>query len=42
MKLFLDSAIVEQIQYALEYYAIDGITTNPRHVQAFGQTVYER
>lgn len=37
MKFFLDSAIVEQIQYALEYYAIDGITTNPRHIQASGK-----
>lgn len=37
MKFFLDSAIVEQIQYALEYYDIDGITTNPRHVQTSGK-----
>lgn len=37
MKFFLDSAIVEQIQYALEYWDIDGITTNPRHVQASGK-----
>jgi len=37
MKFFLDSAIVEQIQYALEYYDIDGITTNPRHVQVSGK-----
>lgn len=37
MKFFLDSAIVEQVQYALEYYDIDGITTNPRHVQVSGK-----
>lgn len=37
MKLFLDSAIVEQIRFALEYYDIDGITTNPRHIQASGK-----
>ncbi len=37
MKFFLDSAIVEQIQYALEYYDINGVTTNPRHVQASGK-----
>ncbi len=37
MKFFLDSAIVDQIQYALEYYAIEGITTNPRHVQTSGK-----
>jgi transaldolase len=37
MKFFLDSAIVEQIEYALEYWDIDGITTNPRHVQTSGK-----
>jgi transaldolase len=37
MKFFLDSAIVDQIQFALEYYNIDGITTNPRHVQVSGK-----
>lgn len=37
MKFFLDSAIVEQIQYGLEYYNIDGVTTNPRHVQVSGK-----
>jgi transaldolase len=37
MKLFLDSAIVDEIQYALEYFDIDGVTTNPRHVQASGK-----
>ena len=37
MQLFLDSAIVEEIQFALEYFDIDGITTNPRHVQVSGK-----
>jgi transaldolase len=37
MKFFLDSAIAEEIQYALETLAIDGITTNPRHVQVSGK-----
>lgn len=37
MKFFLDSAIVEEIQYALDYWDIDGVTTNPRHVQVSGK-----
>ena len=37
MQLFLDSAIVEEIQFALDYFNIDGITTNPRHVQVSGK-----
>ena len=37
MKLFLDSAKVDEIRYALDAYDIDGITTNPRHVQAAGK-----
>jgi transaldolase len=37
MKFFLDSAIAEEISYALEMWAIDGITTNPRHVQVSGK-----
>lgn len=37
MKLFLDSAITEEIEFAMEYFAIDGITTNPRHVQVSGK-----
>ncbi len=36
MKFFLDSAIVDEIRPALELWDIDGITTNPRHVQASG------
>jgi transaldolase len=37
MKFFLDSAHVDEIAYALEMWNIDGITTNPRHVQVSGK-----
>jgi transaldolase len=37
MKFFLDSAIVDEIEYALETFDIDGVTTNPRHVQVSGK-----
>jgi len=37
MKFFLDSAIVEEIEYALGAFSIDGVTTNPRHVQVSGK-----
>jgi transaldolase len=37
MKFFLDSAIVQEIQYALEAFDINGVTTNPRHVQVSGK-----
>ena len=37
MKYFLDSAITREITYALDMYDIDGVTTNPRHVQASGK-----
>lgn len=37
MKFFLDSAITSEIEYALEMWDIDGVTTNPRHVQASGK-----
>jgi len=37
MKFFLDSAIVDEIQYALDAFDIDGVTTNPRHVQISGK-----
>lgn len=37
MQFFLDSAHVEEISYALESFNIDGVTTNPRHVQASGK-----
>jgi len=37
MKFFLDSAKVEEIEYALDTFNIDGVTTNPRHVQVSGK-----
>jgi transaldolase len=37
MKFFIDSAIVDEISYALEWFDIDGVTTNPRHVQVSGK-----
>lgn len=37
MKFFLDSAQVNEIEYALEMWNLDGVTTNPRHVQASGK-----
>jgi transaldolase len=45
MQFFLDSAILDEIKYGLEYLYIDGVTTNPRHVQVaqkpFLQTIKE-
>lgn len=38
MKLFLDSANTDEIAFALETWAIDGLTTNPRHVLASGKS----
>ncbi|MCB9450762.1 MAG: transaldolase [Anaerolineaceae bacterium] len=37
MQFFLDSAMTEEIQYALDMWDIDGVTTNPRHVQVSGK-----
>ncbi len=37
MQFFLDSAITSEIEYALQAFNIDGITTNPRHAQASGK-----
>lgn len=37
MQYFLDSAHVHEIKYALDVFNIDGVTTNPRHVQASGK-----
>jgi transaldolase len=37
MKFFLDSAKFDEIEYALDAFDIDGITTNPRHVQVSGK-----
>jgi len=37
MQFFLDSAHVHEIAHALEMWQLDGVTTNPRHVQASGK-----
>lgn len=37
MKYFLDSAKLDEIKEAYESFGIDGITTNPRHIQASGK-----
>ena len=37
MQMFLDSADVDEIGYALQAWDIDGLTTNPRHVQNSGK-----
>jgi len=37
MKFFLDSARINEIEYALKMWNIDGVTTNPRHVQSSGK-----
>lgn len=37
MKLFLDSARIHEIQHAAEYWRIDGVTTNPKHIHASGK-----
>jgi transaldolase len=37
MKFFLDSAKVDEIKYALDMWDIDGVTTNPRHVNVSGK-----
>lgn len=36
MKFFLDSAIMDEIEYAYENWAIDGVTTNPKHIRKSG------
>lgn len=37
MKYFLDSAKIDEIRYAREMWAIDGITSNPRHIRTSGK-----
>ncbi len=33
MKYFLDSAKLDEIEQAYATFGIDGVTTNPRHIQ---------
>ena len=37
MKYFLDSAKLDEIKEAYTTFGIDGVTTNPRHIQASGK-----
>jgi len=37
MKYFLDSAKMDEIEYAYEFLGIDGVTTNPRHIKLSGK-----
>ena len=37
MKYFLDSAKLDEIDYAYKNYGIDGVTTNPKHIMASGK-----
>ncbi|WP_305767316.1 transaldolase family protein [Candidatus Epulonipiscium viviparus] len=37
MKYFLDSAKIEEIKEAYNTFGIDGVTTNPRHIQLSGK-----
>lgn len=37
MKFFIDSAINDEIRWALDTFDADGVTTNPRHVQVSGK-----
>lgn len=39
MKYFLDSAKMDEIRFALDAYAIDGVTTNPKHVMNSGKSL---
>lgn len=42
MKIFLDTANLDQIRHAVEYGVIDGITTNPSLIAAEGASNAER
>lgn len=37
MKYFLDSAKLDEIDFAYKNYGIDGVTTNPKHIMASGK-----
>jgi transaldolase len=40
MKMFLDSAKIEEIRHALEVWDIDGLTSNPKHIQKSGKSFF--
>jgi|LAHS01.1.fsa_nt_gb transaldolase len=37
MKYFLDSAKLDEIEYAYQTFGIDGVTTNPKHIMLSGK-----
>ncbi len=41
MKIFIDTAKIDEIQEALEWGIIDGVTTNPSHIAATGRRFLE-
>jgi transaldolase len=41
MMMFLDSAQTDEIRHALAVWDIDGLTTNPKHVQKSGKPFYQ-
>ena len=41
MKYFLDSAKLDEIDYAFKKWGIDGVTTNPRHIEVSGLSFEE-
>ncbi len=41
MKYFLDSAKLNEIDYAYKNYKIDGVTTNPKHIMNSGKEFLE-
>jgi transaldolase len=40
MKYFIDSAIMEEIEYAFENWGIDGVTSNPKHIKNSGKPFF--
>jgi transaldolase len=41
MKLFIDTAMIDEIKEAWSWGILDGVTTNPTHVAASGKKFYE-
>lgn len=40
MKYYLDSAKIDEIEYAYENWDIDGVTSNPKHIKNSGKPFY--
>ena len=41
MKLFIDTAMIDEIKEAWDWGILDGVTTNPTHVAASGKKFYD-